>query len=114
MLSRLTNPVVDAYPGLRGWRDWRLGALAIAIEGGSALFLFVYYSGFGEDVQRHVSAPVDGFIESLFRVATYTILSSSAVAFIGLIADRKKIPSVIALASLFPMLMLLGIWAGKW
>ena len=113
MLSVLIEPVFDAYPALRGWREWRLGAAAILVEGASALFLLIYYTGLTQDVQNHASAQVNHLIETLFRIATYTILGSGAIALVGLIGDRKKTPSVIALASLFPLLLLLGIWAGK-
>lgn len=113
MLSLLIEPVLDAYPALRGWREWWLGAAAILVEGASALFLLIYYTGLRQDVQSHATAQVNHLIETLFSAATYTILGSGAVALIGLIADRKKTPSIIALASLFPLLLLVGIWAGK-
>ena len=98
MLSPVIEPVLDAYPALRGWREWRLGAAAILVEGASALVLLIYYTGLTQDVLRHASGQVNDLIETLFRIATYTILGSGVVALLGLIADRKKTPSVIALA----------------
>jgi sulfite exporter TauE/SafE len=109
VLSVLVEPVLDACPALRRWRESRLGAVAILVEGASGLFLLIYYTGLTQDVQNHASTQVNHLIETLFRIATYTILGSGTVALIGLIADRKKTPSIIALASLFPLLVLVGI-----
>ena len=113
MLSIVIDPVLDAYPALRGWRQWRVGAVAMLVEGASALFLLIYYTGFTRDVQRHAPPHVAHGIELLFSSATYTLLGSGAIALLGLIADRRKAPSLIALALLFPLLVLLGIWSGK-
>ena len=100
-----------SYPGLREWRRFRVALIAASLEAIGTLFLIVYWSDLGRDIVTRVPAkPMD----KVFTVAVYLFPASAVVAIVGLFIDKKKVPCLVALGMIFPLLTMAGIWSGKW
>lgn len=112
LVSQTLDNLYEAYPALRQWRQFRIGLLAMTCELYALTFLVIYNLQLGRYFLGLVVSQIA--LELWFKVSMDFFPAAAVIAIVGLIFDRQRAASVIVLASIIPLVILVGIWAGSW
>jgi hypothetical protein len=105
------NPILEAYPELRGWRGSLVGLMALAAEVLGFALIKLFEVGLWRRVTQH---PPEHFGYRLFMTCCALFLLSVPLGVAGLSMDRKKEASMFVLVTFLPALIFLVLWSGYW
>jgi hypothetical protein len=88
----------------------KIGISSLVLVGITCLMFCFFDSATGILFAKFLGVTSRSFL-TMFLIG---MLACIPLAILGIVLDKKKIPAIVALLAIFPLLVFMGMWDGHW